>query len=322
MSNLRVTWLGTSAAQPTARRGLSATSVRAHRDHFLVDCGEGTQRQMLTFGVGFDVDFVLFTHFHGDHYLGIVGFLLMLANSARSAPLPIYGPRAFGQDQFPVVPGVAEDLSFSTVYTGLADGDRIQRDGYVIRAVGVEHHTPALGYVLEEPPRSGELHVDRARALGIPEGPLWGQLQGGRPVTLAGGRTISPAQVMGPPRRGRKVVFSGDTRPSLALEQAAAGADLLIHDSTFASSEQARAIETGHSTAAEAAGVAARAGVRELVLTHLSRRGVCAPELLAAEAQAVFGGIVTVAEDGLVREVPLSTEPAGGAPRRPCAPDR
>jgi ribonuclease Z len=306
MSILRVTLVGTSAAQPTLRRGLSATSVRAHRDHFLVDCGEGTQRQLLRYGTGFDVDFVLFTHFHADHYLGIIGFLRTMAMGGRTKPLALYGPRPFGdEDRLAVQLELdREDMPFHVFFRRLSGGERIDRDGYAVRAVPVEHRVPALGYVLEEPPRPGVFDLARARELGVPEGPLYGLLQRGQPVALPDGRQILPHDVVGPGRRGRKVVFSGDTRPCPALIEAAAGADLLIHDGTFATAEQARAIETGHSTVAEAAEVAARAGVHELVLTHVSSR-YSETEPLCAEARAVWDGPITVADDGFEREIPL-----------------
>jgi ribonuclease Z len=306
MSILRVTLLGTSAAQPTLRRGLSATSVRAHHDHFLVDCGEGTQRQLLRFGGGFDIDFVLFTHFHADHYLGIIGFLRTMAMGGRTKPLALYGPRPFGdEDRLAVQLELdREDMPFHVFFRRLTGGERIERDGYAVRAVAVEHRVPALGYALEEPPRPGVFDVARARELGVPEGPLYGLLQHGQPVTLPDGRQIAPHDVVAPPRRGRKIVFSGDTRPCAALTEAAAGADLLIHDGTFATAERERAIETGHSTVAEAAEVAARAGVHELILTHVSSR-YAETEGLAAEACAAWNGPITIADDGLVREIPL-----------------
>jgi ribonuclease Z len=306
MSLLRVTLLGTSAAQPTLRRGLSAVSVRAHRDHFLVDCGEGTQRQLLRFGAGFDLDFVLFTHSHADHVLGIIGFLRTLAMGGRTAPLTLYGPRPFIDQRLPALVTLGGgELSFPVDYVALEDGQTVARDGYRVRAVTVEHRVPALGYVLEEPPRPGEFRLEQARALGIPAGPLYGRLQAGQSIALADGRQVRPEDVLGPPRRARKLAVSGDTRPCAALARAAAGADLLIHESTFAAGELARARETGHSTAAEAAEVAALAGARELILTHFSARHDTTPEPLVAEARGLFGGAVIAAEDGLTREIPL-----------------
>ncbi len=264
---------------------------------------------MLRFGTGFDLDFVLFTHFHGDHYLGIVGFLRTMAMGGRTDALSLYGPRPFIDDQLPTLIALGGGgLTFPLHYRGLSGDDRIERDGYTVRAVGVDHRVPALGYVLEEPMRPGEFQVGHARELGVPEGPLYGRLQTGQEVTLADGRTIHPHDVLGPARRGRKLAFSGDTRPCIALAQAASGADLLVHDSTFANTEQARAIETGHSTAAEAAGVAVRAGARELLLTHFSSRHDAAPEVLADEARAEFDGAITIGEDGLATEIPFPTD--------------
>jgi ribonuclease Z len=237
-----------------------------------------------------------------------------MAMNGRAQPLTLYGPRPF--IELPALIGVGPpDLTYELALRGLADGERVERATYAIRAVAVDHRVPALGYVLEEPPRPGAFLVDRAQALGIPQGPLFHRLQGGEAVTLADGRTIQPSDVLGPPRRGRKVVFSGDTRPCPALEQAAEGADLLIHDGTFASVDQARAVETGHSTAEEAGRLAARAGVRELVLTHVSSRYDGAPAHLGEEASAVFGGVVTVAEDGLTREIGITENRQTAAPR-------
>ena len=312
MSLLRVTLLGTSAAQPTLRRGLSAISIRAHRDHFLVDFGEGTQRQLLRFGAGFDIDFVLFTHGHADHHLGIIGFLRTLGMGRRTSPIVLYGPRPFIDKRLPALVALGGgDLEFPVQYVALENDQRIERDGYSVRAVAVEHRMPALGYVVEEPPRPGEFQVERARQLGIPEGPLYGRLQAGQSITLDDGRRIHPSDVLGPARRGRKVAISGDTRPCEAFVKAAEGADLLIHDGTFVNSERERARETGHSTAAEAGGVAMQARARELILTHISARHDSAPEPLAAEARAVFGPAVVVAEDGLSREIAL---PGGTLP--------
>lgn len=306
MTVLRVTFLGTSAAQPTVRRGLSATQLRVHSDRVLVDCGEGTQRQMLRYGTGFRLDVMLFTHFHADHYLGIIGFLRTLSMGGRTEPLVLYGPSPFVADQLRdlIHVGIGQ-LPFPVELQPLAHGDVVAREGYSIRAVGVDHRTPALGYAFEEPPRPGEFDVAAARALGVEPGPLYGELQSGHAVTLRDGREVRPEQVLGTPRAGRKLVLSGDTRPCQALIEAAKGADLLVHDSTFSQQEQARAEETRHSTAFEAGEVAAAAGVRQLVLSHLSTRYDTRPHVLRSEARRAFDGEVTVAEDGLCLEVPL-----------------
>lgn len=305
MTDLRVTLLGTAAAQPTLRRGLSATAVRAHGDRFLVDCGEGTQRQLLRFGGGFGLDYVLFTHFHADHYLGIIGFVRTLAMGGRTEPLTLYGPAPFIQRLPELVHVGGGDLGFPVDCVALQPGEVVQREHYRVQAVRVDHRGPALGYVLEEPERPGPFDVQRALALGVPAGPLFGQLQRGAAVTLPSGQVVQPADVLGASRPGRKVVFSGDTRPCRALIEAGRDADLFIHESTFSERERARALETRHSTAHEAALAAAEANARALVLTHLSARYDTCPEVLRREAEPTFGGALTVAEDGLELDVPL-----------------
>lgn len=306
MTVLRVTFLGTSAAAPTVRRGLSATMIRFHSDRILVDCGEGTQRQMLRYGTGLAVDRVLFTHFHADHYLGVVGYLRTLSMHDRSDPVELLGP----------APGVHEllqtavhlgfrETSFPLRYGEVTGGDVIDRGDFLVRAVAVEHRTPALAWVFEEPPRPGRMDLERARRLGVPVGPLLGRLQRGEAVTTPAGDRVEPGQVLGPPRPGRKLVLSGDTRPCGTLIEAARGADLLIHEATFSESEKDRALETTHSTALEAGQVAAAAQAKRLVLTHLSSRYDHRPGVLRREARQAFDGPVEVAEDGMEIELPL-----------------
>ncbi|HSM61143.1 MAG TPA: MBL fold metallo-hydrolase, partial [Longimicrobiales bacterium] len=184
-----------------------------------------------------------------------------------------------------------------------APGERVAFDGYLLEPFEVDHGTPALGWALIEEPRLGRFDVERARELGVPPGPLFGVLHRGEPVSVHG-RTIRPEEVVGPARPGRVVVYTGDTRPCAGTAQRARGADLLIHEATFGADEIARARETGHSTAAGAAGVAREAGVRQLLLTHLSARYSDQPGPLLDEARAVFPA-TRVAHDGLVIDVPL-----------------
>lgn len=304
MTNFRLTFLGTAGARPTVERGLTALLAGVHSDRVLIDCGEGTQRQLLRYGVGFRTDMVLFTHFHADHYLGIVGYLRTLAMQDRQQGLTLYGP---GPD--------LHDLCQQLIYLGyrqvpfplelveLSDGDVLERRGYTIRAVAVNHGRPALGYVLEEPPRPGRFDVERALALGVTPGPLFGRLQRGESVTTATGEEILAEQVVGGFRPGRKVVVSGDTGPCPRLTEAASGADVLIHEATFSETEGERAIDTHHSTARQAGEAASSAGVKHLVLTHISNRYADNVEALADEARSAYGGKVTVAEDGMVLDV-------------------
>jgi ribonuclease Z len=303
MSLLRLTFLGTSAAQPTASRGLSGLAVRRGGELVLFDCGEGTQRQMIRYGTGFDLAAIFFTHFHADHYLGAIGFLRTLSMLHREVPLRLYGPRPARRLLEVMLFTGADALSFAVEIHELAPGDAVRLAGAEVRAFATDHRTPSLGYALVEDARPGRFHPDRAAALGVPPGPLYGELQHGRPVDVDG-RTVRPEDVVEPSRRGRTLVVSGDTRPAEATVEAARGADLLVHEATFGDAEAPRALETLHSTAREAGRIARKAGARSLVLTHLSTRYDQDPSPLVAQAREEFGE-VSVAHDGLVLELPL-----------------
>ncbi len=302
---LRLTFLGTSAAQPTIQRNLSGLAVRRERELFLVDCGEGTQRQMIRFGTGFDVDAIFFTHFHADHYLGAIGFLRTLSMLGRTGPLDVYGPRPARRLLDVMLFTGTEKLSFEVRIHEVSPGGAVRRDGCDLVPFATDHRTPSVGWALVEDARPGRFHPDRAAALGVPKGPLFGALQHGREVTLPDGRVVRPEDVVEPPRRGRVLAVTGDTRPCGATVEAARGADVLVHDSTFGDPEQARAEETLHSTAREAARVAREAGVARLVLTHLSTRYDREFGSLVEQAREEYAGPIDVASDGLVMEVPL-----------------
>jgi ribonuclease Z len=302
---LRLTFLGTSAAQPTIQRNLTGLAVRRERELFLVDCGEGTQRQMIRYGTGFDVDAIFFTHFHADHYLGAIGFLRTLSMLGRAGPLDVYGPRPARRLLDVMLFTGTERLAFDVRIHEVAPGDRVRRDGCDMVAFETDHRTPSVGWALVEDERPGRFHPDKASALGVPKGPLFGALQRGREVTLEDGRVVRPEEVVEARRRGRRVVVSGDTRPCRGTIEAARGADVLVHDSTFSDAEQARAEETMHSTAREAARVAREAEASRLVLTHLSTRYDREFSVLVEQARAEYAGALVVAADGMVIEVPL-----------------
>lgn len=307
MTIFRATLLGTSSAQPTIARGLSSTAFSVFSDRFLIDCGEGTQRQLLRFGLGLRLDMVFFTHFHADHYLGVIGLLRTLAMNGNvgEEPIHLYGPGPFITDDLPrmVLTGV-DKLGIRPEFHVLRDGDVVTRRGYSVRAVEVEHRVPTLGYVVEEPTRPGRFDVGRARGLGLAPGPLYARLQAGEAVTTPDGRTVLAEQVVGPSRRGRKLCISGDTRPCDNFARAVSSADVLIHESTFSEEEQERAVFTQHSTAREAASVAQQAGVKQLVLSHFSSRHDTHTEHLVREARRVFGGEIVAAYDGLSLDLP------------------
>lgn len=301
---LSITLLGTGAACPSVERNVAALAVAREGETLLFDCGEGTQRQMMRYGVSFAFREIFFTHYHADHMLGVTGLMRTMGLQDRTLPVTLYGPRGADRILGAAIGLGIERNRFPIEIKEIAPGDRIAREEYDIVVFPTDHRADTVGYALAEHTRLGRFNPERARELGVPEGPLWGKLHKGETVELPDGRRVGPADLVGQPRRGRTVVYTGDTRPSLSVVEAARGADLLIHDSTFGEEERARAVETGHSTAAQAAEVAREAGARRLVLTHISPRYTRdAPELLA-EAKAVFPESL-VARDGLTLEVPF-----------------
>jgi ribonuclease Z len=300
---MSVLFLGTAGAAPSAHRGAPSHLVRRGGDRILVDCGEGTQRQLLRSGVGLvDVDDVLITHCHADHILGLPGMLKTFALRAREAPLRLYGPAGL-PDLMAVLKPVIGRLTYKVEMRPLAPGEAVERAGYRIHPFATDHHVPSVGYAIVEDERPGRFDIDTARELGVPEGPLFGRLQRGEAVTLGSGAIVRPDAVVGESRPGRTLVFSGDTRPSKQLFQACLGADVLIHEATFLDEEADRAAETGHTTARQAARLAREAGVRLLALTHISTRHPTRE--IVAEAREEFPGAV-VPRDFDVIEVPLA----------------
>ena len=284
--DLDLVFLGTSGSVPTARRGLAGTLIRRGGERILVDCGEGTQRQLLRSSVGLvELPEIFLTHYHADHYLGLPGMLKTFALRGRDVPLSVYGPPGLN-DLFGILRRVFGRLSYELTLVELAPGEGVERADYRIEAFAVEHGVSANGYVLVEEARPGRFDLEEAKRLGVPEGPLFGRLQGGEAVELPDGSTVSPEQVLGLARPGRKVALAGDTRAAASVLEAAADADVLVHEATFSVEERQRAEETLHATATSAAELALAAGVRLLALTHLSNR-YFGPEIVR-EARAVF----------------------------------
>ena len=300
---LRVTFLGTASARPTVRRNVSALAVQREGDLFLFDCGEGTQRQMMRFGVGFGVQAIFVTHLHADHYLGITGLLRTMTLQDRQEPLRIWGPVGGAETLESLVGLGGERIGFPVEVGELSADGAVEYEGYAVRSFRTRHTASSLGFVLAEDDRPGRFDIAKARSLGVPEGPLYSDLQRGETVRLQDGQTVEADEVVGPPRAGRRLVYTGDTSPCGSVVEAAQHADLLIHEATFGKEERDRARRTDHSTAEQAAEAAKRAGVRELLLTHLSARYSEQPERLAEEARAVFEP-TRVAHDGLVVQVP------------------
>ena len=260
---LSLTFLGTSAARPTIERNVSGIALVREGETLLFECGEGTQRQMLRYGVSFALSEIFFTHFHADHFLGVIGLVRTFGLQGREEPMVLYGPRGAQQVLPRALQIGVERVPFEVEVRELAPGDVLERDGYGIHVIATEHGGPgSVGYALKEKQRLGRFDPEKARALGIPEGPLWGRVHKGEAVELPDGRKVEPAELVGPPRAGRTVVITGDTRPCAAVVDAAEGADLLVHEATFTEEERERARDTGHSTAREAAQVARAAKVK------------------------------------------------------------
>ncbi|MEM3028305.1 MAG: ribonuclease Z [Candidatus Bathyarchaeia archaeon] len=301
--SLEIVFLGTSASVPTTKRNPSSIAVLRKGELFLFDCGEGTQRQMMYAGVGFSRETSIFiTHLHGDHSLGLPGLIQTMDMVGRTKPLYIFGPPGIRDFTEFTVRSIGAKPSYGLQIKEVCTGGQIfESKEYFIKATLAEHGSLALAYAFEEKLRPGKFYPEKARALGVPEGFLWGRLQRGHEIRLKNGRIIKPKDVLGPPRKGLKVVYTGDTRPSEAIVELSKDADLLIHDGTFDGSLAEKAKEEGHSTVLEAAEVALKAGVKRLVLTHISARYEDTNPLLE-EARKIFPNTV-IAEDFLRLEL-------------------
>jgi ribonuclease Z len=271
----------------------------------MFDCGEGAQRQMLMAKASFNKKMKIFvTHMHGDHVMGLPGLLQTMALMNRERKLDIYGPP--GIKDF--LEGIRKTVQF--VLTFPVEIHEIKKAGivcdeeeYSIDAVPSKHVIPSYAYAYVEKPRPGKFYPEKARALGVPKGSLWSKLQSGQEVKLPNGHVVKSEDVMGPPRQGRKIVYTGDTRPFRLLRKFAAGADLLIHDSTLSEDLAERAKEYGHSTPDEAAKSAKTAKVKKLILTHISQRYEDT-SIWLKQAKKIFKN-TAVAEDFMQIEIPL-----------------
>jgi ribonuclease Z len=301
---VKVVFLGTGGSMPTPERGSSSVAVKMGRGVILLDCGEGTQRQMVAAHIGFSrVKQIFITHLHGDHLLGAPGLLQSMTLQRREEPLEIYGP--LGTHEF--LQGVSNTLGGPgfpvTVHELTEPGKVSDSKGFTVEACRADHRGASWSYAVAEKPRPGRFHPEKARALRVPEGALWKMLQDGEDVEVDD-KLVRSLNVTDPPRPGRRLVYTGDTRPSEEITVMAASADLLIHEATFGDELVERAMEDGHSTISQAAEVAAKAGVKRLILTHISGRYGDVEPLLEA-ARRIFPHTL-IASDLLEVEVPLS----------------
>jgi ribonuclease Z len=305
MSDLQIIFLGTGGSIPTPQRGLSAVAIKRKHELLLFDCGEGTQRQMIQAGVGFHRKTKIFiTHLHGDHILGLPGLLQTMSLLDREKKLEIYGPQGIRAFVEAISQTVRFTLIFPVKVSEIKAGLVCEEKEYEIYATPSKHMTPGFAYALTEKSRPGKFHPEKATALGVPEGRLWSKLQDGLSVKLPEGNIVKPEMVLGSPRPGRKIVYTGDTMPSENLVGLAENADLLIHEATFDDEMVERAGEDGHSTPTQAAKTAKAAGAKRLILTHISARYKDAG-LLLKQARIIFSN-TDLAEDFMKIELPLS----------------
>lgn len=303
--SLKVIFLGTAGSIPTPQRSLPAIAIKRKSELVLFDCGEGLQRQMIKAGVSFHRKTKVFiTHMHGDHVLGLPGLLQTMSLMNREKKLEIYGP--LGIEAF--VKAIQETVQF--VLTFSTDVKEIEKTGvvceekeYEVQAIWVKHSIPTLAYALVEKPRPGKFYPEKVKSLGVPEGPFWSKLQHGSVVELPDKRIVTPEDVLGPPRPGRKIVYTGDTGSMKDLAEFAKNADLLIHETTLDDEFFERAQEEGHSTPSGAAETAKKAKAKWLVLTHISAR-YKDTSLLLEQAKKIFSK-VDVAEDFMKVDLPL-----------------
>ncbi|WP_227134045.1 ribonuclease Z [Halorubellus salinus] len=305
--SLRVTFLGTSGAIPTTERNPAALFVSREGDDLLFDCGEGTQRQMMRYGTGFGVDHLFVTHTHGDHVLGIPGLTQTMDFNERERPLAVHVPAGERKTAKRLLNATGNTPGFPVRVKEVRAGDvALDGDGYEVRAFDVNHRTNAVGYAIVEDDRKGRFDREKAEdELGIEPGPKYSKLHRGEAVELEDGTVVEPDSVVGDPRPGRTVVYTGDTTPTGSTVDVAEDADLLVHDATFTDECEERAASTAHSTAAQAGSIAQQAGARRLALVHISSRYAGDVSAHEAEAADEFDGRSWVPRDGETFDVPF-----------------
>lgn len=284
---MQLVFLGTGGSWPSPERNVSAVALKRGKEVILFDCGEGTQRQLMQSSVSFmQITRIFISHFHGDHFLGLPGLIQSMGLNNREAELHIYGPGGM-EDLLDDILNMGHfTAGYQIIGHDVKEGQTLEFDEYSVEIAEADHTVPAIAFSLTEKPRPGKFNKPRALELGIPEGPLFRKLQEGQ-IVEHGGKTFTPDMVMGPPRPGRKITYSGDTRPSAVVEALAGGSDVLIHEATTESSLEEKANEYGHSSARQAANLAKNAGVSTLFLFHISPR-YDETEVIQTEARSIF----------------------------------
>ncbi len=288
MTQLRIIFLGTGGSWPTVKRNVSSIAVKRGSEIIVFDCGEGTQRQFQQSNLSYmQISKIFITHFHGDHFLGIPGLIQTMQLNDREKPLHIYGPKGIVELTNQLLTLGYFRPSYRIISHEVTDGQEIKFEDYSISALKVSHNVPALAYCVKEFQRPGKFNKAKALKMGIPEGPLFSKLQKGQTIALANGEKVTPDMILGPSRKGRKIVISGDTKPCDQMIGFSEDADILIHEGTFDTRLQDIAKEYGHTTAAQAAEIAKKAGVEKLFLVHISPRYLDF-HVLEDEARSVF----------------------------------
>jgi ribonuclease Z len=296
MTQMQICFLGIGGSWPCKERSVPAVAIKRGPEIILFDCGEGTQRQFQKSPLSYmDVDCIFISHFHGDHFLGLPGLIQTMSLNDRKKPLHVYGPEGIKKLMDQLLHLGYFTPTYEIVAHELLDGEFVDCDEYVVRAFSVKHTVPTLGYALVENERPGRFNKKKALELGVPEGPMFGKLQAGQSVKLKDGKTIKPEDVLGKPRPGRKIVYSGDTAPCPSLLEAARGCDALIMDATAGDALKEKAAQYGHSTARQTAELAKEAGAKSLFLFHFSPRYEDA-SVLEKEAKEIFENSVLSAE--------------------------
>lgn len=302
---MKIVTLGTSGAIPTLRRNLPAVAVQREGDIFLFDCGEGTQMQMMKAKLSLGkVKKIFVSHLHGDHVVGLPGLLMSLGQTSRRQPIFIYGPTGIKDYVLANRKHLNFYCEYEIVLKEVDEGRISDEDEYWFEAVALDHNHLTLGYALIERERPGKFLMEKAKDLGVEEGPLFGKLQRGEDIKLENGRVVHSRDVLGKPRRGRKVIYAADTRPCRRVAELSQEADVLIHDGMFSQNEEKESRERGHSTVTQVAQMAKEARVNRLILIHISAR-YPDDKLLLEEAREIFPPTI-IGRDLMEVEVPLS----------------
>lgn len=273
MTQLHIIFLGTGGSWPTVKRNVSSVAVKRGSEIILFDCGEGTQRQFQHSNLSYmQISKIFISHFHGDHFLGLPGLIQTMQLNDRDRPLHIYGPVGMKELTNQILSLGYFRPSYRIIAHDLIDGQEVKFEGYSISTLMVNHNVPTFCYCLKEHERPGKFNKAKALKLGIPEGPLFSKLQNGQTITLSTGKKITPHMILGPSRKGRRIVISGDTKPCDQIIAFSKGADILIHEATFDSQLEDIARGYGHTTATQAAEIARKAKVEKLFLVHISPR--------------------------------------------------